>query len=75
MKPKAILRPDAKYDIRLAASNAVEHIIKDNPIYQNCLNCLHFNEEKEICKLYYLRPPAKVIAYGCPLWEDIEIPF
>lgn len=46
------------------------------PIYESCLNCDNFNEKDELCKLYNKRPPARVIAYGCPLWKDAyEIPF
>jgi len=44
--------------------------------FANCLNCLNFDEEKEICNLYNKRPPAKIIAYGCPQWVDVtEIPY
>ena len=42
--------------------------------FANCLNCLNFDEKKEICNLCNQRPPARVIAYGCPQWVD-EIPF
>lgn len=75
MKP--LLRIDAKYDIQLAVANAVEHIIKDQPIYRSCLNCIKFNEKAELCNLYNQRPPARVIAYSCgDKWEDVrEIPF
>jgi hypothetical protein len=50
-----------------------------------CLTCVHFNERgstyappgptpAETCTLYNVRPPARVIAYGCESWED-GIPF
>lgn len=41
---------------------------------KTCLNCLHFDEPSEKCKLCNLRPPARVIVSGCPKHED-EIPF
>ena len=67
------LRFDAKYDIELALINAIEKT--DDP-FANCLNCLNFDEKNEICNLYNQRPPAKVIAYGCPQWIDVtEIPY
>lgn len=73
---KAQLRLDAKYDIQSAVTNAVMHIIKDEPIYRSCLNCDKFNEKQELCKLCNQRPPARIIAYACPKWEnDKEIPF
>jgi recombinational DNA repair protein RecR len=50
-------------------------LIKYKP-YKNCITCQNFDEEKELCKLCNQRPPAKVIAYGCPQYDDIEnIPF
>lgn len=41
---------------------------------RTCLTCDHFNEPGELCKLYNARPPARVIAFGCPSYQD-EIPF
>ena len=56
----------------------VAHMETKPPIFKsntdNCLNCLHFDEDTEICSLGKSRPPARVIAEGCPSW-DIDIPF
>jgi len=41
---------------------------------QSCVHCDHFEQAKEICTLNGLRPPAKIIAFGCECYED-EIPF
>lgn len=42
---------------------------------QCCLTCDHFRENpNELCGLYGKRPPARVIAFGCPAYEN-EIPF
>lgn len=62
------LRSDAFYELK----GLVEKL---KPIYRSCINCEHFNEYNEKCKLYNQRPPARVIAYGCEKYEDIEIPF
>lgn len=63
------LKPDALYDLKYAFE-------KLKPIYRSCLNCEHFDElNGEICKLAKARPPARVIAYACERWEDMEIPF
>lgn len=45
-----------------------------------CLTCEHFeefdvmNNPSELCKVYKVRPPARVIALGCESWRDV-IPF
>lgn len=46
-------------------------------LIQNCLNCKHFDEPKEVCTLFNNeRPPARIIAFSCDKYEDIdEIPF
>lgn len=75
MKPT--LKPDARHDLRSTLYNSIEATLDQNkPIYISCLNCINFKEEKEICGLVNKRPPARVIAYGCEHWEDIDtIPF
>jgi hypothetical protein len=35
-----------------------------------CIRCVHFTEATEICALAQRRPPAKVIALGCPKFDD-----
>lgn len=70
---KPTLRIDAKYDMAAALENLIKN---SDPIYKSCLNCDNFNEQMELCKLVNQRPPARVIAYGCPKWSDKdEIPF
>lgn len=67
------LRIDGRYDLE----NAIKLALRDIKCpYQSCLVCLNFNEEYEICKKYNAKPPARVIAYACSEFEDInEIPF
>ena len=33
--------------------------------FPSCLNCDHFTEREEVCRLAGQRPPAMVIAFGC----------
>lgn len=84
IKPK--LRAEAKMELRASISNFVETLLRDGSgfaayktnffPFKNCLNCIHFNEDDEICKWYKQKPPARVIAYGCESHDDIEeIPF
>lgn len=73
-KPK--LRIDAQVELRAAIANWIETTFRGEFPFQNCLNCLNFNEKSEICKLYNAKPPARVIVYGCEKFDDIsEIPF
>lgn len=42
---------------------------------KTCVTCDHFNNKAETCnKAGDVRPPAQVIAYGCPMY-DPGIPF
>lgn len=43
-------------------------------LFQTCVSCWHFDEQREICKLCNMHPPARVIVNGCPQYYD-EIPF
>lgn len=43
---------------------------------RSCLNCTFFIEASETCQKYNARPPARVIAFACEGYSDIdEIPF
>lgn len=58
--------------IEALAKMPVEGILK------SCISCDHFNEPLEQCKISgNQRPPARIIAYGCPKYESIDddIPF
>lgn len=76
---KPTLREGAKLELASAASNAMYRVLEDNNTnypFQTCLRCDNFDEPKEICKLFNMRPPAKVIAFGCEKFDDKEwIPF
>lgn len=68
------LRTDAYYDLQSIIAEGLERIAKENHIYQSCVNCQNFNEPAEICKLANQRPPARVIVFGCNMWDG-GIPF
>lgn len=68
----ARFRPDVKADVQSAIYFAIEKIIEDRNVYRSCLNCINFREKQELCGLAMQRPPARIIAYGCPQYEDKE---
>lgn len=73
------LRLSADINIRSSVGYAVLQHMQEIPgafPFKNCLNCAHFTEKDEMCNKYRSRPPAKVIAYGCPGHVDIDnLPF
>lgn len=73
------LRP-AKYSYRYMGAKFAAAVLEAhvNPLdlHPSCLSCGHFNEGSEICTLYNQRPPARIIASGCPSYSDLdEVPF
>lgn len=52
-----------------AAAREVARAVTDN--MSTCLNCLHFDEPSETCTLWKSRPPARVIAHGCPDFDSL----
>lgn len=54
--------------------NLIDVIQKMDP--KSCIYCEHFDEPSEVCKKYGQRPPARIIAMGCPDFENNDdIPF
>lgn len=80
-KPK--VRNEAKQDfaafLKKGMENSINQILNSNYLkfpYQTCIICRNFNENKEECKLFNAKPPARVIAFGCDKFDDLEeIPF
>lgn len=70
IKPR--MRREALIELQSALSKAFNF---DFP-FQSCLSCVSFRESDELCLLVNLRPPAKVIVYGCDQYMDNrEVPF
>lgn len=75
------LRNSTEVTMYGAVRDAFERLIRNVRHYpfKTCLNCKHFNEQLELCNKFKSRPPARVIAFGCPAHEDIDdledIPF
>lgn len=54
--------------LKPAIAQAIENATR------TCITCDHWQKPTELCALYGKRPPAHVIAFGCPAYEN-EIPF
>lgn len=68
---------------RTGAADAIHQLmlsisLQDKDAFtESCVNCVNFDEPKELCRKFQQRPPARIIAYGCTDYEDVEttIPF
>lgn len=38
---------------------------------ETCLSCGHFVEQTELCSMFKQRPPARIIAFGCPNYDFV----
>lgn len=57
----------------------IGNVTPSNMLFQSCIVCEHFGEN-EICKMFNIRPPARIIVFGCIRFEessnlDGDIPF
>lgn len=77
------LRRAGKYEFESKLAQAVYETIKTvtpaNMLFQSCIVCTYFGEN-EICKMFNVRPPAKIIVFGCVKFQesdgtDGDIPF
>lgn len=80
---KLIPRRLGKIELAAKLSQLIENTIKDvspnNMLFQSCIVCEHFGEN-EICSRYNVRPPARIIVFGCQNYEesshiDGDVPF
>lgn len=75
---------NGKHRYRLIAAfnhlrSAMQQVENGDPgtMHVSCLNCDSFDEQNEVCTRYRQRPPARVIAFGCPDWVNLndDVPF
>lgn len=80
---KLKLRLAGKYELQSKLAALIPDIIKEvtptNMLFQSCLIC-EFFQENEICKMFNVRPPARIIVFGCEKFKesdklDDDIPF
>ena len=80
---KLTLRLAGKYELQLKLAALVQDTIKEvtpaNMLFQSCIVCTHFGEN-EICRQFNVRPPARVLVFGCSKFQesdnpDMDVPF
>lgn len=74
------IKPQFRHGVHLNAEQLNACITKgawtETGIMRTCISCDHFLEQTEHCTKYNARPPARVIAFACPSYEDDnDIPF
>lgn len=61
---------------QIAAAQAIMHKeLLDRQVLQSCLNCEAWDPKTETCKLFKMKPPARVIVFSCGEQWLGEIPF
>lgn len=80
---KLKFRLAGKYELQGKLFASVMEVLKEvtpkNMMFESCLVCEHF-QENEICKMFNVRPPARIIVFGCEKFKesnnpDDDIPF
>lgn len=75
MNTKPQFRGEIETDLREIIKKLVKQVAFDGA-FRSCINCVWWIDKTEQCQKAKARPPAKVIALGCELWEDTKsIPF
>ncbi len=82
---KLKLRLAGKYELQSKLAQLVQDTIKEvtpkNMLFQSCIVCEHFETDgSERCKMFNVRPPARIIVFGCSKFQesdgpDCDVPF
>ncbi len=73
-----------KYELQGKLFASVMEVLKEvtpkNMMFESCLVCEHFETDTESCKMFNVRPPARIIVFGCEKFKesdnpDMDIPF
>ncbi len=61
---------------QINAAQAITHQeMLDRQVLHSCLNCESWHDKTEICVLFKMKPPARVIVFSCGEQWLGEIPF
>ena len=54
-----------------ALEASVADLIEQARMFRSCITCQRFTEATELCGLAGSRPPARIIAAGCPSYFEV----
>lgn len=79
LKPRRLGEIEIRVKLAQLLTDVIKDVTPNNMLFQSCIVCEHFGEN-EICKAYNVRPPARIIVFGCKNFEessniDGDIPF
>lgn len=66
-----VLQDEFRQDGMNRLALIIAAFLMEKGFFTTCINCAHWNDNKEICSYYKQRPPAKVIVNGCETHTDI----
>lgn len=46
--------------------------LQEADAFNTCITCKYFDETSEQCSQFKVRPPARVIAFGCSAYDQDE---
>jgi len=87
---RSVIRPTAIGGARLSVDfvqKMLDLAPPGLPLVRSCITCEHFAEfacpassigpahNDAFCRKFGMNPPARVIAYGCPQYENDDVPF
>ena len=75
---RTVIKPTVSQGLYIDADVLQAALEKKGPmigVWRTCITCMHFIENTEHCTVFGARPPARVIAYGCPKYDNDDIPF
>lgn len=65
------LSPQQYEALKMLFRRVIQMTAENAGMNKTCLNCFHFEEAVETCKICNQRPPARVIVEGCPEYDFI----
>jgi hypothetical protein len=75
---RSVIKPTVSQGLYISPEQLQAAIEKKGPqvgMFRTCLTCMFFVENTEQCAKQRMRPPARVIAYGCGMYENDDVPF